>query len=484
MSNLTKKTLLSEGKKKKIPKEVWGIFKKFTDAGYEIYLVGAGVRALLQNKTPIDCDFTTDAEPEIIQALFEDSFYDNRFGTVGIPLETKRSKEVYEITTYRTEWGYSDKRRPDQIKWGKALEEDLKRRDFTVNAIVIGPLFSTTQSRDSEGKPAKWNGASLELIDLFNGQEDFKKKIVRAVGRPEERFSEDALRMMRAIRFAAQLGFTIKPKTFTAIQKNASLIKKISWERIRDEFFKILSSDYPTDGYLLLRNSGLAQEILPEAEKMFGVEQKSPGRHHLDDVGTHAVKSLKASRSKNPIINLAILLHDVGKPIVAGRDEKGTITFYNHEVVGTSITRQIARRLRLSKKDREKLAILVRRHQFTVDERQTDKTIRRFIRNVGQENLTDILEVRRADRLGGGARETSWRLERFKKKLVEVQKQPFSVADLKVSGHDVMKILGFQPGPLVGRVLNQLFEEVEEDKKRNKRSLLLKRIKEIGRTLS
>ncbi|MHA1544260.1 MAG: CCA tRNA nucleotidyltransferase, partial [Alphaproteobacteria bacterium] len=451
----------------KIPPEVWQVFKKFTQQGYEIYLVGAGVRNLIQNKVPVNCDFTTNATPEIIRSLFEDSFYDNVFGTVGIPVKTKRGEEVYEITTYRTEWGYSDKRRPDEVKWGQRLEEDLKRRDFTWNAMVIGPA----------SKKGGWDGKSLVLIDLFGGQKDFQRKIVRAVGDPQKRFAEDALRMMRAVRFAAQLGFTIEKKTFQAIQKNSHLITRISQERIRDELFKILASDYPADGYLLLRNSGLAAKILPEAEKMFGVEQKSPGRHHLDDVGTHAVKSLKASRSKDPIVNLAILLHDVGKPLVVRKDKKGTITFYNHEVVGASIVRNIARRLKFSKKDREKLVTLVRWHQFTVDERQTDKAIRRFIRNVGKENLADILELRRADRVGGGARETSWRFERFKKKLVEVQKQPFSVTDLKVNGHDVMKILGLHPGPVVGKILNQLFEEVVEDRKKNERKYLLKRIR-------
>lgn len=468
------RTKLPEKTGKKIPKEVWHIFKVFTKEGYEIYLVGAGVRTLLQDKVPVDCDFTTNATPEIIQALFDDAFYDNRFGTVGIPLKTKRGEEVYEITTYRTEWGYSDKRRPDEVKWGKTLEEDLERRDFTWNAIVLGPVLENGQ----------WDSKSLELIDLFNGQEDFKKKIVRAVGDPKERFSEDALRMMRAVRFAAQLGFVIEPKTFQAIQKNSQLIKAISQERIRDELFKILASGYPADGYMILRNSNLAEQILPEAERMFGVEQKSPGRHHLDDVGTHAVKSLKASRSQDPIVNLAILLHDVGKPLVAGRDEKGTITFYNHEIVGTSIARNIGRRLHPSKKDRERLITLVRWHQFSVDERQTDNAIRRFIRNVGKENLTDMLEVRRADRVGGGARETSWRLEKFKAKLVEVQKQPFSVSDLKVNGNDVIKALGIHPSPLVGKILDQLFEEVVEDKRKNERKHLLKRIKAIGKTLA
>jgi len=466
--------ILPENLAPKITSKVWEIFKKFTKEGYEIYLVGGGVKNLLQGKKPPpDCDFTTNASPQEIRLLLPNSFYDNVFGTVGIPIKTPQGETKIEITTYRSEWGYSDHRRPNQVKWGTKLEEDLKRRDFTFNAVIIGPVLKNNQ----------WDGKTLEVIDLFGGIKDFKNKVIRAVGNPEERFAEDALRMMRAIRFAAQFGFIIEEKTFQAIKKNTNLIKEISKERIRDELFKILSSNYPADGYQLLRNSGLGKIILPEVEKMFGVAQKSPRRHHQDDVGTHALKSLKVSRSKDPIVNLAILLHDVGKPVVAGKDKNGTITFYNHEIVGASIARNIAYRLKLSKKDRERLFILVRWHQFTVDERQTDKAIRRFIRNVGKENLTDILEVRRADRIGGGARETSWRLEKFKEKLAKVQKQPFTVADLKIDGHDVMKILNISPGPLVGKILNQLFEEVVEDKTKNERKYLLSRIKQIGRSL-
>lgn len=461
---------------KKIPPETWDIFKKFTQNDYEIYLVGGGVRKLLLGKMPVDCDFTTNATPKVIQSLLPESFYDNRFGTVGVALKTKTGQEIYEITTYRLESSYSDHRRPDSVKWGSKLAEDLKRRELTISAMVIGPIFKNS--------PQDWDGKSLELIDLFAGQKDFKNKIIRAVGKPEQRFEEDALRMMRAVRFTAQLGFKIEKNTFKAIQQKANLIKQISWERIRTELFKILAVEHPADGYQVLRNAGLAQIILPEVEKMFGVEQKSPGRHHLDDVGTHALKSLKASRSPDPIVNLAILLHDVGKPVVTGKDKKGAITFYNHEMVGSSIARNIGRRLRLSKKDQTRLYLLVRWHQFTVDERQTDKAIRRFIRHVGKENLEDILETRRADRIGGGARETSWRLERFKEKLVEVQKQPFAVTDLKVSGKEVMKTLKISPGPLVGKILSQLFEEVVEDQKKNKKEYLLKRIKQIGKSLN
>jgi putative nucleotidyltransferase with HDIG domain len=456
-----------------LPKPVWQIFKRFTQNGYQIYLVGGGVKNLLSNKTAVNCDFTTNATPEKIQALFPDSFYDNVFGTVGLIIKTAKGEEKYEITTYRSEWGYSDRRRPDQIKWGKKLEEDLKRRDFTFDAMVIGP----NQIDD-------WDGKSLILIDIFNGVKDFEKKLVKAVGDPSQRFAEDALRMMRAIRFASQLGFTIEQRTFKAIVKNAQLLTKISAERIKEELFKILASLHPADGIQILRNAGLLKIILPELEKMFGVQQKSPGRHHLDDVGTHALKSLKVSDTQDPLVNLAILLHDVGKPLAAGKDKKGTITFYNHEVIGASIARNIGRRLKLSKKEQERLFTLVRWHQFSVDERQTDKAIRRFIKNVGQENILDILELRRADRLGGGAKETSWRLEKFKQKLISVQKQPFSIQDLKINGHQIMKILKITPGPLVGRILEQLFEEVVENKIVNQQEILKKRVSQIGKNLS
>lgn len=458
--------------KLKLPEFVKKILNQFEKNDFEIYIVGGVVRDLIIKRPAVDWDFTTNATPKEILALFPDGFYDNQFGTVGIVNPKEKKKKVYygkppiyEITTFRKEIGYTDRRHPDKVIWGKKIEEDLVRRDFTINAMALKRI----------------KGQDFKLIDPHKGQKDIKAKLIRAVGDSDKRFQEDALRMMRAVRIATQLGFNIEKKTFQAIRKNVDLLDHISAERIRDELLKLLSYEHAADGYLILRNSGLAAKILPEVEKMFGVEQKSPGRHHLDDVGTHAVKSLKASKSKDPIVNLAILLHDVGKPVTVGKNKKGAITFYNHEVVGASIARNIARRLKFSRKDEQRLFLLVRWHQFSVDERQTDKAFRRFIKNVGKENLTDILELRRADRVGGGARETSWRFERFKKKLIEVQKQPFSVTDLKVNGNDVMKTLGIRPGPRVGRILNQLFEEVVEDKKKNKRIYLLKRIKSIGK---
>jgi len=457
-----------------LPTFVTKILDQFLKVGHEIYIVGGAVRDLLTDKEVHDWDFTTNAIPKVILGLFPDGFYDNQFGTVGVvnPEDEKKKKPkekipVYEITTFRKEMGYSDARHPDKVTWGKTLEDDLIRRDFTINAMALCPT--------SDG--------SFKLIDPHGGQKDLQDKLLKAVGNPEERFQEDALRMMRAVRIATQLGFNIEDKTFEAIKKNVDLLDKISAERVRDELLKLLSCPFAKDGYLLLRNTGLAEKILPEVEKGFGVDQKSPERHHTLDVGNHSLESLKNSKSKDPIVNLAILLHDVGKPIVARKQKDGVITFYNHELLGASITRNIAQRLKLSKKEEEKLVILVRWHQFSVDEKQTEKAIRRFIKNVGKQNLEDMLVLRTADRLGGGARETSWRMELFKKKLIEVQKQPFLITDLKISGNDIMKELKINPGPLIGRFLNQLFEEVVEKKIKNEKEVLLKRLKEIAKLL-
>lgn len=449
-----------------LPNFVLEILDKFQDKGYEIYIVGGAVRDLLSKRFVDDWDFTTNATPEEIQKLFPDSFYDNVFGTVGITHES--SPNPYEITTFRTEGGYSDARRPDKVRWGKSLDEDLKRRDFTINAMALR-LVSLAQGKLSDFK----------LIDLYDGQKDLKAKIIRAVGNPNKRLGEDALRMMRAVRIAAELGFTIEEETFKAIKRNTGLINKIAKERVRDELLKILGSPYPYEGMVMFRNAGLMQEILPEMEKTFGVEQKSPGRHHIYDVGTHSLLSLKNCKSQDPIVRFATLIHDIGKPPTFKKLKTGVITFYNHEIISARIAKKIAKRLRFSKKQSEKLYKLVRYHQFTVDERQTDSAIRRFIRNVGKQNVPDMIDLRVGDRLGGGARETSWRLEEFKKRLIEVQKQPFTVHDLKISGHEVMKQLAIKPSPKVGDILEQLYEEVVEKKIPNEKKALMGRLKEL-----
>lgn len=440
------------------PKQVHEILDTFASAGYEIYIVGGVVRDALLKRPLDDWDFTTSAIPEEIQKLYPDSFYDNKYGTVGIKNDTEG--RPYEVTTFRTDHGYSDSRHPDKVVWGKTLEQDLARRDFTINAMALKKL----KSKD------------FEVVDYYKGLDDLEKKLISAVGVARDRFTEDALRMMRAVRLAAQLGFTIEGRTLVAIQQNASRIQNISAERIRDELLKLMASDYSADGYLILRSTGLASEIFPEMETTFGVEQKSPGRHHIYDVGTHSVESLRATPSRDPITRLATLIHDVGKAKTQRVYPDGKITFYNHEMESAKIAVSIADRLRFSKAEKEKFVRLVRWHQFSVDDRQTDSAVRRFLRNVGRDNLSDMLDLRIGDRLGGGARRTSWRLEEFKDRLVQVQKQPFAIPDLKITGHDVIKIKKVPSGPQVGKYLETLFKEVVEKNLPNERESLLKKL--------
>lgn len=439
-----------------LPISVKDILTKFDTAGYQIYIVGGAVRDILMGGLPKDWDFTTNATPEEILKVIPGGLYNNLFGTV-FTNNPDDPQKPHEITTFRKEEGYSDSRHPDSVSWGKTLEDDLSRRDFTINALALDK--------------------NLRFVDMYGGQADIDAKIIRAVGEPSERFSEDALRMMRGVRLASELGFTIEEKTFEAIKNNAKLIQKISKERIKEELFKLIGSNHAHEGLIIFKNSGLMTEILPELINCFGVEQKSPGRHHIYDVGTHLLESLKNCKSDDIVVRFATLIHDIGKPQTYRKLDTGVITFYNHEMVSTRIAENIADRLRFSKKEKEKFVRLVRWHQFTVDENQTDNAIRRILRNVGPEYMEDMLLLRVADRLGGGASETSWRLEDFKKRLIEVQKQPFSVTDLKINGRDVMETLGIKPGPKVGEILEKIFNEVVEKKVENEREELLKKIK-------
>lgn len=480
------------------PERLVKIFQIFMENGKEIYLVGAGVRNILSGKTPVDCDLTTNAKPdETLQITKEyEPYYENDFGMVGVPME---NGEVYEITTYRSEKGYSDFRRPDEVTWGTTLAEDVTRRDFTMNAVVIGP----SSAKASEGQASKME---YEVIDLVGGIKDFEDNLIRTVGKAEDRFGEDALRMMRAIRFAATLGFQIDPEALAAIMKKAPLLAKISRERVRDELFKILKSNYPADGIKLLISTGLMEYIIPEILEGKGVEQK--GRHTLD-VLDHMLESLANCPSSNPLVRLATLLHDVGKPATrrfhcfkCGKQlkmetdfktgyfncprcqtiqtERQATTFYGHEVVGARITAKIADNLRLSTKEKEKLVTLVRWHMFAYQPEMTDASIRRFIRNVGKENISDMMLLRIGDRKGGGSKATSWRLMELQKRIGEQLYEPMEINDMVVNGRDVMEILKINPGPKIGQVLKSLFEEVIEDTSKNNRDYLIKRIQELA----
>ncbi len=445
-----------------LPEKIQTIIKKFEQSDHQIYLVGGVVRDLLLQRDHQDWDLTTSATPEQMLTLLQDlsgfegePFYNNQFGTVGLPFEDG----VIQITTMRKEGVYKDSRHPEEVFWTEKIEEDLARRDFTVNAMALNKDI---------------------LIDPFAGQDDLEHKVIKAVGDPNKRFEEDALRLLRAVRFASQLGFMIESSTWQAIIQNKQLLEHISWERIRDELLKILVSEFAVEGMTLLRTSGLLEIILPEVTACFGVAQDGENHDRKYDVGDHLIQTMKYTPSNDPIVKLAALLHDIGKPKTF-KVRDGNPTFYHHEIEGAKMSSKIAERLRLSKKDSQRLETLVRFHMFSVDEKQTDSALRRFIKNVGKENLEAMMAIREGDRLGGGtATATSWRLEQFKERIAQLLIKPFTVADLAIDGHDVMAELSLPAGRKIGELLNQLFEEVVEDASKNNREYLLKRLTEIS----
>ena len=443
-----------------IPKEIKLVIDKLKKKNFQAYIVGGCVRDFLRGITPKDWDVATNAKPKEIQKIFPKSFYENKFLTVTVQTGSKKPelKEV-EVTTYRLEAKYTDKRHPDEVKFAKNIKEDLARRDFTINAIAM----------------------DVEVIDPFQGQKDLEDKVIRAVGKAEDRFSEDALRMMRAVRLAAVLGFAIEQKTSAAIKKNAPLLRAISKERIRDELMKIIMSDNGADGIELLRELKLLKYIIPELEEGYRVSQN---KHHIYECYEHSVLSLKYAVKKgfNKYVRLAALLHDIGKPR-SKRGQGQDATFYNHEVIGARMTMQILNRLRFSKRDIEKITRLVRYHLFyyNVDE-VTESSVRRLVRQAGPENMEELLQVRMCDRIGSGVPKAEpYKLRHLKYVIEKVSQDPISVKKLKVTGNDVMKKLAIQPGQRIGQILDILLGYVLNDPKKNKKEFLEKEIKTLGK---
>jgi poly(A) polymerase/tRNA nucleotidyltransferase (CCA-adding enzyme) len=445
------------------PEEVKFIIQKLKEKKFQAFIVGGCVRDLLREVDPEDWDIATDAKPEEIGKVFLRSFSDNKFGTVTVLTgsENPKLKEI-EITPFRIDEKYTDKRHPDKIKWAKNIEEDLGRRDFTVNAIAIEP-------------------ETLKIIDPFSGQEDLKRKIIKAVGDPQDRFNEDALRMMRAVRLATTLGFKIEKNTEKAIEENSPLLQMISKERVRDEFLKIILSERASEGIELLRKTLLLRYIVPELEEGYGVSQN---KHHIYECYEHSLFSLRyaARQGFNKNVRLAALFHDIAKPRV--KEGKGlNSTFYNHEVIGAKMTIQILSRLKFPRKDIEKITKLVRFHLFyyNVDE-VSDASVRRLVRKAGPESMEELLQVRMADRIGSGVPKAEpYKLRHLKYTIDKVSQDPISVKMIKVNGEDVMRILNIKPGPKVGEVLDILLGFVLEDPKNNEKEFLEKEIKKIGK---
>ncbi len=448
----------------KIPNQIKEVLEKLETAGFEAYLVGGCVRDLLMDHEPSDWDAATNARPEEIIKIFPDSFYENDFGTVGVKTEKftdgDGEHDVVEVTTYRTEGVYSDKRRPDEVIFADTLEMDLKRRDFTINALA-----------------AKINKNKLEIVDLFSGQKDLKNKTIRAVGKSEERFSEDALRMMRAVRFQSKLGFKIEKKTLEAIQKNSSDLKFVALERIKDELSKIILSDNPSEGIETLQKVGLLLYIIPELEKGIGVGQN---RHHIHNIWEHNLMSLKFCPSKKLEVRLASLLHDIAKPQTK-RGEGEFSTFYNHDHVGARVAKKILERLRFSNDIIQKVYLLIDNHMFYYDvEEVGEASVRRLIKKVGLENMKDLIDLRIADRLGSGTPKAKpYKLRHLEYIIEKVSKDAVSVKMLKINGNDLMKNLKIAPGPKIGAILDVLLSEVIEDASRNEKEILLARAKEL-----
>ncbi len=439
--------------------------KAIQGAGFEAYLVGGCVRDLILGRKPKDWDITTNAKPEEIQKLFPKTVYENKFGTVAVINKdvSDETLKVVEITPYRMEEKYSDKRHPDRVRFTKNIKDDLKRRDFTVNAMAFDPV-------------------SGEMVDIFKGREDLKKKIIRAVGDAEERFNEDALRMMRAVRFAVELGFTIDPKTKEAIKKQSQSLEMIAKERIKDEFVKMVMAEHPSRGIETMSELGMLKYVLPELEEGRGVEQN---KAHKFTVWEHNLRSLDHAAGRNwPLeIRLAALLHDVGKP--ASRrwsEEKGDWTFYGHDVIGGRMAAKILARLKFPKKTVELVSKLVRYHLFFSEtETITLSAVRRTVRNVGPENVWDLMKVRFCDRIGmGRPKETPYRLRKYESMIDEAMRSPVSVKMLKINGQKVMEITGEKPGPKIGNILNILLEETFENPDLNDDAYLEKRVKELA----
>jgi tRNA nucleotidyltransferase (CCA-adding enzyme) len=455
-----------------IPPEVTKIIEKLNKAGFEAYIVGGCVRDYLRERKPKDWDITTSAKPEQIQKLFKRSFYDNAFGTVGVPIETEdESLKVIEITTYRTESQYTDKRHPDKVEFAKTVEEDLDRRDFTVNAIAA----------KIQNSKFKIQNSNVELIDPYDGKKDIKSELIRTVGKPADRFGEDALRLMRAVRFATELDFAIEKETLEEIKKNAESIREIAKERIKDELVKIMMSPRAHFGIMYLHETGLSKYILPELEAGIGISQN---HHHPFDCYYHAIYSLEyAVQEKYSLeVRLAALLHDIGKPYV--KEGLGTrSTFYNHAQFGAKITETVLKRLRFSKKLIEKVVHLVEFHLFYYEtDIVTESGVRRLLRRIGKENINDFMELRMCDRVGSRVPKAKpYRLRHLEYMFEKVGADPINPKMLKIDGNEIMKLLSLEPSKKVGLLLEGLLQEVLDDPKKNTKKHLTTRVKVLNK---
>lgn len=446
-----------------IPDIVKSVANTLEANGFEAYLVGGCTRDLLLGKTPKDWDLTTNAHPDQIQAIFPEHYANNDFGTIGVKTDSEdKALQVIEVTPYRAESTYSDARRPDSVTFGVSLAEDLKRRDFTVNAFA-------------------YRLATDELVDLFAGANDLAAKRLKTVGNPEERFAEDALRMMRAVRLAAELEFVIEAETMAAIQKHSQQLQKISIERISSEFLRLIASKTPMQGIIFLEKLGLLEQFIPEL--MTGIDCEQGGIHAFD-VYEHNLRTLQAAADKDfsVAMRLAALFHDIGKPKTRREGGKNKrYTFFGHEVVGARMTQTILERLKLPRELIDEVVPLVRWHMFFSDPAEiTLAAVRRTIVRIGEDHIDDLLNLRVCDRIGTGRpKEQPFRFRQYKAMVDEALRDPISVKMLKINGDKIMEITGEKPGKKLGYVLHALLEEALDDASKNTEEYMEKRALEL-----
>ncbi len=433
-----------------------GIIEKLHQSGFDAYVVGGAVRDLVMGKTPHDYDITTSAKPAEIKRVFK------RTIDTGISHGTVTVVEGgvgYEVTTYRTESGYSDSRHPDSIEFVSDIKEDLRRRDFTINAMCYKPASG--------------------VLDYYGGREDITAKLIRTVGNPEERFSEDALRMLRAVRFAAALGFEIEQKTAAAIKKCAALIRRVSAERILGELNKILLSDNPA--YVAkLRELGLMHYILPELDICFDTPQKN--KYHIYDVGNHIIRAT-AETEKDLCLRWAALLHDIGKPACMSTDSNGIIHFYGHHKESASLAANVLRRLKVDNDSTKDILSLIENHDVRIE--PTPPAVKRMLAKVGDKLFVKLLSLQIADNRAKSEKYFAEKLQRIEEvrtiyEKIVAEGQPYMLSDLVVNGRDLIK-LGFKAGREIGDTLKTLLGEVMISPELNTREHLLKRAKEIKR---
>ncbi|HET9496812.1 MAG TPA: HD domain-containing protein [Candidatus Limnocylindria bacterium] len=439
-----------------LPADVATVLQTLAAAGHEAALVGGCVRDLVRGLQPDDWDIATEAPPETVAALFPDTTWTNIFGTV-----TVRSGPMdVEVTTYRSESGYSDGRRPDEVRWATELTDDLGRRDFTINAMAWVP-------DDLEAGRG-------HLVDPRGGREDLAARVLRAVGDPGQRFTEDALRLLRGVRFATTLRLRIDPATEAAMGKMAEAAGRLSGERIRDELLRLLAFDGPTaPAFLLMERLGILVAILPELAALRGVEQgKLLGGDALD----HSLRAADALPATDPLLRLAGLLHDVGKARTGAGGH-----FIGHETVGAQLVGERLEALALPRADIERVSHLVRHHMILYSPDWSDAAVRRFIRRIGPgQPLTDLFALRRADTAasaGPEARDAA--ASELESRVAALQAAAvLSVSELAVNGTDLMRELGLEPGPEVGRLLELLLQAALDDPRRNERDTLIRLARE------